>query len=247
VAAVILFPAIDLKDGQCVRLKLGDMAEATVFNDDPAAQAKSFEDQGFRYLHVVDLNGAFAGGSVNGAAVEAILKAVEMPVQLGGGIRTIAHIESWLGRGLARVILGTIAVRDPALVKEAAKTFPGQVAVGIDARGGKVAVDGWAETSELKVAELAKRFEGAGVAAIIYTDIDRDGILTGINWESTLALAKETKIPVIASGGLASMTDIERLTQPDAQVLEGAITGRALYDGRIDSREALRMLDAIAA
>ena len=244
---MILFPAIDLKDGQCVRLKLGDMAQATVFNDDPAAQARSFERQGFEYLHVVDLNGAFAGESVNGAAVENILKAVRMPVQLGGGIRTIAHVESWLAKGLARVILGTVAVRDPALVKEAARKFPGQVAVGIDARGGKVAVEGWAETSELDVIELARRFEGAGVAAIIYTDIDRDGILKGINWDSTLHLARSVRIPVIASGGLASMADIRRMTEPDAQVLEGAISGRALYDGRIDSREALALLRAHAA
>ena len=244
---MILFPAIDLKDGQCVRLKLGDMAEATVFNDSPAAQAKSFEDQGFEYLHVVDLNGAFAGESVNGAAVEAILGAVKFPVQLGGGIRTLAHVESWLGKGLARVILGTIAVRDPALVKEAARKFPGQVAVGIDARGGKVAVEGWAETSELDVVELARRFEGAGVAAIIYTDIDRDGILAGINWDATLMLARAVSIPVIASGGLASMADISRMTAPDAQVLAGAISGRALYDGRIDSREALALLKGIAA
>jgi phosphoribosylformimino-5-aminoimidazole carboxamide ribotide isomerase len=247
VAAVILFPAIDLKDGQCVRLKLGDMAQATVFNESPAAQARSFEAQGFEYLHVVDLNGAFAGASVNGAAVEAILKAVNFPVQLGGGIRTIAHVESWLERGLARVILGTVAVRDPALVREAARKFPGQVAVGIDARGGKVAVEGWAETSELAAVELARRFEGAGVAAIIYTDIDRDGILTGINWDATLELARAVSIPVIASGGLASMADIRRMTEPDAQVLEGAISGRALYDGRIDSREALALLKGIAA
>lgn len=244
---MILFPAIDLKDGQCVRLKLGDMAAATVFNDDPAAQAGSFEQQGFDYLHVVDLNGAFAGESVNGRAVEAILKAVSMPVQLGGGIRTLAHIESWLEKGLVRVILGTVAVRDPALVREAAKKFPGRVAVGIDARGGKVAVEGWAETSELDAVELARRFEGAGVAAIIYTDIDRDGVLKGINWEATLALARSVKIPVIASGGLASMADIWRMTEPDAQVLEGAISGRALYDGRIDSREALALLKGIAA
>ena len=244
---MILFPAIDLKDGQCVRLKLGDMAQATVFNDDPAAQAKAFEDQGFEYLHVVDLNGAFAGESVNGAAVEAILKAVKFPVQLGGGIRTLGHIESWLDKGLARVILGTVAVRDPALVKEAAKRFPGQIAVGIDAKGGKVAVEGWAETSELSVIELAKRFEGAGVAAIIYTDIDRDGILAGINWDATLELARATSIPVIASGGLASMADIERMTQPEYAVLEGAISGRALYDGRIDSREALALLRQAAA
>ena len=244
---MILFPAIDLKDGQCVRLKLGDMQQATVFNDSPAAQAKSFEDQGFEYLHVVDLNGAFAGESVNGGAVEAILAAVDFPVQLGGGIRTLAHVERWLDKGLARVILGTIAVRDPALVKAAAQAFPGQVAVGIDARGGKVAVEGWAETSELDVIELARRFEGAGVAAIIYTDIDRDGILAGINWEATLALARAVSIPVIASGGLASMDDIRRMTQPDARVLEGAISGRALYDGRIDSREALALLKGIAA
>ena len=244
---MILFPAIDLKDGQCVRLKLGDMNQATVFNDSPAAQAKSFEDQGFEYLHVVDLNGAFAGESVNGAAVEAILKAVKFPVQLGGGIRTLAHIEAWLEKGLARVILGTVAVRDPALVKEAAKQFPGQVAVGIDAKGGKVAVEGWAETSELSVIELARQFEGAGVAAIIYTDIDRDGILAGINWDSTLELARAVSIPVIASGGLASMDDIRRLATPDAQVLEGAISGRALYDGRIDSREALAVLRQAAA
>jgi phosphoribosylformimino-5-aminoimidazole carboxamide ribotide isomerase len=246
VDAVILFPAIDLKDGQCVRLKLGDMAQATVFNDDPAAQAKSFEAQGFQYLHVVDLNGAFAGQSVNSAAVEAILRGVRFPVQLGGGIRTLDDIERWLDKGLARVILGTVAVRDPGLVKEAARRWPGQVAVGIDARAGMVAVEGWAETSELSVIELAQRFEGAGVAAIVYTDIDRDGVLKGINWEATLELARATSIPVIASGGLASMDDIERMTRPDYQVLEGAISGRALYDGRIDSREALARLEAAA-
>ena len=244
--AVILFPAIDLKDGQCVRLKLGDMDQVTVFNDSPAAQAISFEDQGFEYLHVVDLNGAFAGESVNGAAVEAILGAIEMPVQLGGGIRTMAHIENWLDKGLSRVILGTIAVRDPQLVKAACKAFPGQIAVGIDARGGKVAVEGWAETSELTAVEMAKRFEGAGVAAIIYTDIDRDGVLTGINWPSTLDLAEATSIPVIASGGLASMDDIEMMTRPDYQVLEGAISGRALYDGRIDPANALAVLKGIS-
>lgn len=244
---MILFPAIDLKDGQCVRLKLGDMQQATVFNDDPAAQAKSFEDQGFEYLHVVDLNGAFAGRSVNGDAVQAILDRVSFPVQLGGGIRTIAHIEEWLGRGLARVILGTIAVRDPALVREAARLFPGQVAVGIDARGGKVAVEGWAETSELTAIELGQRFEGAGVAAIIYTDIDRDGVLKGINWPSTLELAEAVSIPVIASGGLASMDDIRTMTEPRYQILEGAISGRALYDGRIDSREAIALLKGRAA
>ncbi|MCV3767211.1 1-(5-phosphoribosyl)-5-[(5-phosphoribosylamino)methylideneamino]imidazole-4-carboxamide isomerase [Rhizobium sp. TRM95796] len=239
---MILFPAIDLKDGQCVRLKLGDMEQATVYNPDPAAQARAFEDQGFEWLHVVDLNGAFAGESVNGAAVEAILKATKNPVQLGGGIRTLDHIEAWLTKGLSRVILGTIAVRDPALVKEACRLFPGKVAVGIDAKGGKVAVEGWAEASELGVIELAQRFEGAGVAAIIYTDIDRDGILAGINWASTLELARAVSIPVIASGGLASLDDIRRLAEPDAAILEGAISGRALYDGRIDPAAALAIL-----
>ena len=206
------------------------------------AQAKAFEAQGFTWLHVVDLNGAFQGESVNGAAVEAILKSTKNPVQLGGGIRTLAHIESWLSKGLARVILGTVAVRNQALVREACKLFPGKVAVGIDAKGGKVAVEGWAEASSLEVIELAKQFEGAGVAAIIYTDIDRDGILTGINWQSTLALADAVSIPVIASGGLASIKDIQRMLQPDAKKLEGAITGRALYDGRIDPQEALRLI-----
>ncbi|GEO86554.1 MULTISPECIES: 1-(5-phosphoribosyl)-5-[(5-phosphoribosylamino)methylideneamino]imidazole-4-carboxamide isomerase [Alphaproteobacteria] len=241
---MILFPAIDLKDGQCVRLKLGDMDQATVYSTDPGAQAKAFEDQGFEWLHVVDLNGAFAGTSVNGAAVDAILKATKNPVQLGGGIRSLEHIENWLNRGLSRVILGTVAVRDPGLVIEACKAFPGKVAVGIDAKGGKVAVEGWAEASELGVIELAKKFEGAGVSAIIYTDIDRDGILTGINWESTLALADAVSIPVIASGGLASMNDIRRMLEPDAAKLEGAITGRALYDGRIDPAEALALIRA---
>ena len=241
---MILFPAIDLKDGQCVRLKLGDMEQATVYNPDPAAQAEAFEDQGFEWLHVVDLNGAFAGESVNGAAIDAILAATNNPVQLGGGIRTLAHIENWLSRGLSRVILGTVAVRDPALVMEACKRFPGRIAVGIDAKGGKVAVEGWAEASELGVIELARKFEGAGVAAIIYTDIDRDGILAGINWESTLELARSVTIPVIASGGLASLDDIRRMVAADAAVLEGAISGRALYDGRIDPKEALDIIRA---
>jgi len=239
---MILFPAIDLKDGQCVRLKLGDMDQATVYNPDPAAQAKAFEDQGFEWLHVVDLNGAFAGDSVNGAAIDAILKATRNPVQLGGGIRTLDHIESWLARGLTRVILGTVAVRNPALVIEACKKFPGKVAVGIDAKGGKVAVEGWAEASELGIIELAKKFEGAGVSAIIYTDIDRDGILAGVNWASTLELANAVSIPVIASGGLASLDDIRRMLEPDAARLEGAISGRALYDGRIDPKEALALI-----
>ena len=241
---MILFPAIDLKDGQCVRLKLGEMDQATVFNDDPAAQAKAFEEQGFAYLHIVDLNGAFAGRPVNGAAVEAILAAVKMPVQLGGGIRDLATIEAWLARGIRRVILGTVAVRDPALVKEACKKFPGRVAVGIDAKGGKVAVEGWAETSQLSAIELAQRFENAGVAAIIYTDIERDGVLKGLNLRATAELARATTIPVIASGGLASIEDVKALLLPEHAMLEGAITGRALYDGRIDAKAALAMLDA---
>ncbi|MEM7300053.1 MAG: 1-(5-phosphoribosyl)-5-[(5-phosphoribosylamino)methylideneamino]imidazole-4-carboxamide isomerase [Pseudomonadota bacterium] len=240
---MILFPAIDLKEGQCVRLKLGDMNQSTVYNTDPGAQARAFRDQGFSHLHVVDLDGAFAGEAVNGAAVQSILKSTTMPVQLGGGIRTLSHIESWLEKGLSRVILGTIAVRNPALVREACQKFPGHVAVGIDAKGGRVAVEGWAETSDLSVTDMAARFEDAGASAIIYTDIDRDGVLTGINWDSTLHLAATTSIPVIASGGLASMDDIERMCRPDAKVLEGAISGRALYDGRIDPAEALARLE----
>ena len=239
---MILFPAIDLKAGQAVRLKLGDMAQATVFNDDPAAQAKTFEQQGFEYLHVVDLDGAFAGKPMNAAAVEGILRRVAFPVQLGGGIRDMKTVAGWLEKGIARVIIGTAAVRDPGFVREAAKAFPGQVAVGIDARDGYVAVEGWAETSTLSAADLGKRFEDAGVAAIIYTDIARDGMLQGINWEGTIALAQAVSIPVIASGGLASMADIERLCAPDAAILEGAITGRALYDGRIDPAAALKRL-----
>jgi phosphoribosylformimino-5-aminoimidazole carboxamide ribotide isomerase len=239
---MILFPAIDLKNGECVRLKLGDMDQATIYNTDPAAQARQFEEEGFEYLHVVDLDGAFEGKSVNGTAVEAILAATSNPVQLGGGIRNLDHIAGWLEKGLTRVILGTVAVRNPQLVREACRLFPGQIAVGIDARGGKVAVEGWAEASHLEAAELAARFEDAGVAAIIFTDIDRDGVLSGINWQSTLALARSTNIPVIASGGLASMEDIYRLAQPDCARLEGAITGRALYDKRINAAEALAWL-----
>ncbi|MEY3081379.1 MAG: 1-(5-phosphoribosyl)-5-[(5-phosphoribosylamino)methylideneamino]imidazole-4-carboxamide isomerase [Pseudomonadota bacterium] len=239
---MILFPAIDLKDGQCVRLKLGDMDQATVFNDDPAAQALSFEAQGFEWLHLVDLNGAFAGRPVNKTAVEAILGAVKIPVQLGGGIRNLGQIESWLNQGIRRVILGTVALRDPALVREACRMFPGRIAVGIDARGGRVAVEGWAETSDLAATDLARRFSDAGVSAIIFTDVDRDGILKGLNIESTLELAQAVPIPVIASGGLASMNDIHRMLHPDCSILEGAISGRALYDGRIDVPEALRLL-----
>jgi phosphoribosylformimino-5-aminoimidazole carboxamide ribotide isomerase len=241
---VILFPAIDLKDGQCVRLALGDMGAATVFNDDPAAQARAFERQGFEWLHIVDLNGAFAGKPVNGAAVEAIVGAITIPAQLGGGIRDLATIEMWLGKGLRRVILGTAAVRDPALVREACRLFPGRVAVGIDARAGRVAVAGWAEESELTALELARRFEDAGVAALVYTDIERDGVLKGLNLPATAELARATTIPVIASGGLASIEDVKQLLRPEHRMLEGAITGRALYDGRLDAAEALALLRA---
>lgn len=241
---MILFPAIDLKDGACVRLIKGDMDQATIYNADPAAQARDFTDMGFGWLHVVDLNGAFQGRAVNAEAVDAILSAVSgrMRVQLGGGIRTSDDIERWLDAGIARVILGTIAVRDPDFVRQAARDHPGKIVVGIDARGGKVAVEGWAETSELDVIDLARKFEDCGVAAIVYTDIDRDGVLTGINWDSTIALAGAVSIPVIASGGLSSMDDIDRLLQSDAARLEGAISGRAIYDGRIDPRAAIERL-----
>jgi phosphoribosylformimino-5-aminoimidazole carboxamide ribotide isomerase len=242
VEAVILFPAIDLKNGQCVRLEQGDMARATVFNLDPAAQAKTFETQGFEYLHVVDLDGAFAGKPMNAQAVEGMLKTVTMPVQLGGGIRDLATVEAWLGKGISRVIIGTAAVRDPALVREAAKKFPGRVAVGLDARDGKVAVEGWAETSTVTVLEIARQFEDAGVAAIIFTDIARDGLLKGLNLDATIALADAISIPVIASGGLASIDDVKALLTPQAKKLEGAISGRALYDGRIDPTEALTLI-----
>lgn len=241
---MILFPAIDLKDGKCVRLKLGEMSAATVFNDDPADQARKFQQQGFEYLHLVDLNGAFEGKPVNGAAVDAILKAVTLPVQLGGGIRDLSTIETWLDKGIRRVILGTVAVRNPALVKEACKRFPGCIAVGIDAKGGKVAVEGWAETSELTAIDLARRFADAGVAAIIYTDIERDGILRGLNLPATAELARSTPIPVIASGGLASIDDIRELLRPEYAMLEGAISGRALYDGRLDPAAALALIRA---
>jgi phosphoribosylformimino-5-aminoimidazole carboxamide ribotide isomerase len=241
---VILFPAIDLKDGLAVRLEQGDMARATVFNRDPAGQAHAFETQGFRHLHVVDLDGAFAGKSMNGAAVERILETVGLCVQLGGGIRDMATVEGWLGKGVNRVIIGTAAVRNPALVKEAAKTFPKRVAVGLDARDGKVAVQGWAETSELAALDVARRIEDAGVAAIVYTDVARDGMLQGINWDATIALADAISIPVIASGGFASIADVKALTAPRASKLEGAIVGRALYDGRIDPALALALLRA---
>lgn len=244
---MIIFPAIDLKDGQCVRLKLGEMSQATVFNDNPAAQARLFQEQGFEYLHIVDLNGAFAGKPVNGPAVEAILAAIKIPVQLGGGIRDLATIETWLAKGIRRVILGTVAVRDPGLVRDACRKFPGRIAVGIDARGGKVAVEGWAETSELSAVEMAQRFEGAGVAAIIYTDIDRDGVLKGLNLPATAQLASATSIPVIASGGLAGLDDIKALLRADNAKLEGAIAGRALYDGRLVPADALALIKAARA
>ena len=245
--AVILFPAIDLKNGQCVRLEQGDMARATVFNLDPAAQAQSFAAQGFEYLHVVDLDGAFAGKPMNAAAVESMLKAVTMPVQLGGGIRDLATVEAWLAKGVARVIIGTAAVRDPELVKGAAKKFPGRVAVGLDARDGKVAVEGWAETSQVTALEIAQRFEDAGVAAIIFTDIARDGLLKGLNLDATIELAERISIPVIASGGFASIEDVKALLAPRAEKLAGAIAGRALYDGRLDPAAALALIRSARA
>jgi len=239
---VILFPAIDLKGGACVRLEQGDMTRATVFHRDPAAQAQVFEALGFEYLHVVDLDGAFAGKPVNVAAVERIIEATTIPLQLGGGIRNIATIESWLDKGVTRVIVGTAAVRDPALVTEAAGLYPARVAVALDARDGMVAVAGWAETSELSAFDIAKRFEDAGVAALIHTDISRDGVLAGLNLDAAIALAEAVRIPVIASGGLASIADVAALLQPCAKKLAGAIAGRALYDGRLDPTEALRLI-----
>jgi phosphoribosylformimino-5-aminoimidazole carboxamide ribotide isomerase len=239
---VILFPAIDLKEGQCVRLVRGDMAQATVFNDDPGAQALAFQTQGFDHLHVVDLDGAFAGKPMNAAAVEGMLAKVSIPIQLGGGVRDMKVVRAWLDKGVSRVIIGTAAVNDPGFVKEAARLYPGRVAVGVDARDGRVAVDGWAKTSDLSALDLGRRFEDAGVSAIIYTDIARDGVLKGLNIEATLALAEAVSIPVIASGGLASIDDVERLLQPDCARLAGAIVGRALYDGRLDPAQALALV-----
>ena len=241
---MILFPAIDLKDGRCVRLRRGEMAEATVFSTNPAAQARIFEEQGFEALHIVDLNGAFAGKPVNAAAVEAILEAVHIPVQLGGGIRDLDTIVAWLEKGVDRVILGTAGVRDPHFVREAARDFPGCIAVGIDARDGKVAIEGWAETSEIEAIDIARRFEDAGVAAIIHTDIVRDGVLKGLNLEASASIAKTVTIPVIASGGFAGMDDVHRLLEPRYKMLEGVIAGRALYDGRLDLGEALALIAA---
>jgi phosphoribosylformimino-5-aminoimidazole carboxamide ribotide isomerase len=238
VDAVILFPAIDLKDGLCVRLEQGDMARATVFHRDPAEQAAAFERAGFDYLHIVDLDGAFAGKPVNAKAVERIIELSGMKVQLGGGIRDMATLTGWLDKGVDRAIIGTAAVRDPAFVREAARRAPGRVAVGLDARAGKVAVEGWAEASELTALDIAHRFEDAGIAAIIYTDIARDGMLKGLNLDATIALADAVSIPVIASGGFASIDDVKALLAPRAAKLEGAIAGRALYDGRVDVTEA---------
>ena len=239
---MILFPAIDLKEGLAVRLEQGDMTRATVFHRDPSEQARAFEEQGFEYLHIVDLDGAFAGKPMNAAAVDRILEAVDIPVQLGGGVRDTATVENWLEKGIARVIIGTAAVRDPPFVKQAARDYPGRVAVGLDARDGKVAVEGWAETSELSALDIARRFEDAGVSAIVYTDIARDGMLQGLNLDATLALAEAISIPVIASGGLASIDDIKALLEPRTKTLAGAIAGRALYDGRLDAREALELI-----
>ena len=239
---MILFPAIDLKDGWCVRLEQGDMTRATIFHRDPAAQAHDFEMLGFEYLHIVDLNGAFAGKPVNTGAINRILETVAVPIQLGGGIRDLVTIEDWLGQGINRVIIGTAAVRDPALVRQAAKNFPDRIAVGIDARDGRVAVEGWGKTSEVGSLELAKRFEDAGVAAIVYTDIARDGLLKGLNLDAAIAMADQVDIPIIVSGGLASIIDVRALLEPRARKLAGAIAGRALYDGRLDPAEALRLV-----
>ncbi len=244
---MILFPAIDLKNGEAVRLQQGDMARATIFHRDPAEQARVFAAQGFEYLHIVDLDGAFAGKPMNAAAIARILATVKIPVQLGGGIRDRATIDAWLDNGVRRVIIGTAAVRDPALVKAAARAHPGRIAVGLDARDGAFAVEGWAETSQLSALDIARRFEDAGVAAIIYTDIARDGMLQGLNLDATITLADQLSIPVIASGGLASIEDVRALLEPRAQKLEGAVIGRALYDGRLDAAAALQLVRAARA
>jgi phosphoribosylformimino-5-aminoimidazole carboxamide ribotide isomerase len=245
VAAVILFPAIDLKDGRCVRLRRGAMESATVFNDDPGAQALSFERAGFSWLHCVDLDGAFAGKPANAEAIRAIRAATSLPIQLGGGIREMAAIEGWLAAGITRVILGTVALKNPALVKEAARAFPGKIVVGADAVGGKIATEGWAEVSDLTPADLGRRFEDAGVAAILFTDVDGDGLLGGVNVTATAALAKAVRIPVIASGGVGSIADIEALIAAKEPNIEGVVIGRALYDGKIEPKEALGLANSV--
>ena len=242
---MIIFPAIDLKDGQCVRLKRGLMDEATIFNSDPGAQAREFADQGFEYLHCVDLNGAFDGRSVNAQAIKAIRAAIDLPIQLGGGIRDMAAVEAWLAAGITRVILGTAALKNPAFVKEAARKFPGKIVVGADAVGGKVATDGWAAVSELTPADLGRKFEDAGVAAILFTDVDGDGLLGGVNVEATAALARAVRIPVIASGGVGGIGDIEKLIAVQQSNIEGVVIGRALYDGRLDAKAALRLTNGV--
>jgi phosphoribosylformimino-5-aminoimidazole carboxamide ribotide isomerase len=238
---MILFPAIDLKDGVCVRLKKGVMEDATVFNTDPAAQARAFKAQGFQWLHCVDLNGAFAGHSANADAIRSIRAAIDLPIQLGGGIRDMAAVESWLAAGITRVILGTAALTDPDFVRAAARAFPGRIVVGADAKGGKIATQGWAEVSELTPVELGRRFEDAGVAAILFTDIDGDGLLKGVNVAATAALARALSIPVVASGGVGSNADIEALVAAGEPGIEGVVVGRALYDGRIDIPAALTL------
>ncbi len=242
---MILFPAIDLKDGRCVRLKRGEMESATVFNDDPAAQAFAFERAGFQWLHCVDLDGAFAGKPGNADAIRAIRAATSLPIQLGGGIRDMTAIEGWLAAGITRVILGTIALKNPPLVKEAARAFPGRIVVGADARGGRIATEGWAEVSDLSPADLGRRFEDAGVAAILFTDVDSDGLLGGVNVGATAALAKAVRIPVIASGGVGGLTDIEALVAANEPNIEGVVIGRALYDGRIAPAEALAKANSV--
>jgi phosphoribosylformimino-5-aminoimidazole carboxamide ribotide isomerase len=242
---MIIFPAIDLKDGRCVRLKRGEMASATVFNDDPAAQAQSFAGAGFHWIHCVDLNGSFEGRSANGDAIRAIRRSVSLPIQLGGGIRDMAGIGYWLDAGITRVILGTAALNDPALVKEAARRFPDRIVVAADARGGKVAVQGWAEVSEITPVELAKRFEDVGVAAILFTDVDGDGLLGGVNVGATASLARAVQIPIIASGGVGSLADLEALLAAKEPNIKGVVVGRALYDGRIDPAEAIRLMNGV--
>lgn len=242
---MILFPAIDLKDGRCVRLKRGVMADATIFNSDPADQARRFQQAGFSWLHCVDLNGAFEGRSANGEAVRAIRSAVTLPIQLGGGIRDMAAIETWIEAGITRVVLGTAALNNPVLVKEAARAYPGKIVVAADARGGKVATEGWAKVSELTPLDLGRKFEDAGVAAILFTDVDGDGLLQGVNVTATAALARALHIPVIASGGVGGISDIKSLMSANESNIEGVVVGRALYDGRLDAKEALRMVNAV--